>query len=58
MEGYSIIVNGLTIINAMDIPKTGDDSMIRLWSTTLGASTLALGAVLLVKRRKEEEEEE
>lgn len=58
VEGYSIIVNGLTIINAMDIPKTGDDSMIRLWSTTLGASTLALGAVLLVKRRKEEEEEE
>ena len=56
VEGYMITINGMTITNAMI--NTGDNSMLTLWSSTLGASTLGLGAVVLLKRKKEEEEED
>ncbi len=54
VEGYTAVINGLTITNSMI--KAGDESQPVLWSTTFAASTLALGAAILLKRRKEEEE--
>ncbi len=55
VPGYTVVIDGMIIKNAMI--NTGDNSMMTLWSSTLGASTLALGAVVLLKRKKEEEEE-
>ena len=56
VKGYVTTIKGYDVINTHDVPKTGDDANVLLWTLSMFTSAMLMGGAVMFGRKKREED--